>query len=242
MVLRLRIAPRLWSSVVKSDREFDSTLQGYMNENASWISSNPQAQGLARDIIEVGNFRLWLTTPQSPASRWDYEVIHIQELKPKEHTPQSQGARIDTEILILPPTAVEGPHPTLAPAPPPAKPVTIASVDQALTKTDGGRIIFLLKIPTYRQLPEHEREPLNMAWRKAKHGRSAKRVFWKDDAIFILTPDDTAPTNANAAASLNEALEQYDAGRVITDSYEVRRALELADKFGTIANGSSDSQ
>jgi uncharacterized SAM-binding protein YcdF (DUF218 family) len=76
-----------------------------------------------------------------------------------------------------------------------------------------------------------------MAWRQAKHGRTVRRVFWKEDALFILTPSDTAPTNPNAAARLNQALTETDTGRVITDSYEVRRALELAEKFGTTVNG-----
>jgi len=240
--VRLRIAPSVWSSVVESDQEFDQTLQDYLNENVSWIFNSPLAQGEARRFIECGNFRLWLAKPQSPASGCD--VIHMQELTPDQHTDPSKGARIDTPIQILPPSGVERSHQTLAPAPAPVKPrpATTASVDleQSLTTT-GGRIIFLLKIPTYRSLPEHEREPVDMAWRQAKHGRSARRVFWKDDVIFILTPDDTAPTHPNAVTHLQEALEAADAGRVISDPYEVKRALELAEKFGTTVNGSNDS-
>jgi len=243
LVLRIRIAPGVWRSVSQSDPAFDQTLEGYMNEHASWIFKSLQAQGQASWFIECGDFRLWLATPKSPASGCDYNIIHLQE--PKEHTPESKGEHIDTPIQIQPPTGGERSHQPRAPAPAPAKPkpATTASVDleQALAKTNSGQIVFLLKIPTYRQLPEHEREPVNMAWRKAKHGRTARRVFWQDDAIFILTPDQTVPTNPNAAAHLNEALESVDAGRVITDPYEFKRALELADKFGENINQSGES-
>jgi hypothetical protein len=166
----------------------------------------------------------------------------MQELNFNEHTPQSKGARIDTGILVLRP--VPRVQETQAQAPSPAKPrpATTVSVDfdHVLTKSNVGQhIIFLLKIPIYSGLPEHEREPINMAWRQAKHGRSAKRVFWKNDVIFILTPDQTAPTNPNAATHLQEALEAADAGRLISDPYEVKRALGLADKFGTDVTAAS---
>ena len=231
MVLRLRVAPRVWVRVVEADPDFDETLQDYLNGGASWIFNPPRLVGeKIVHLIESGNYRLWLARSGVPNA--DYDIIHMQQLRPEDHTSRAVGAEIDTNIIVLPPTIKQRDS---------NKTVDADDEPGDLIKPTQ-QIVFFLKIPTYRQLAEHVQVPLTMAYRRAKYGRSVQRLFWKDDAIFILTPDGTSPCYLDAAENLAQALEEAEAGRLITDPYEVRRALELADKFGEKLTGAPPSR
>ena len=223
-MLRLRIVSRVWARAIEADPEFDRTVEDYVNGGVAWILKPPPLVGeKVRHVIETGDYRFWLAEPKPPTNLWDYDIIYVQRLRPEEHTPRTRGAEIDTHIVVLPPTLDQ----------------KVGQADRLndVLNQPSNRIIFLLRIHTYRQLPDHEREPVNMAWRNARYGRTAKRVFWKEDAIFLLTPTSSANTGPEVAANLAEILESTGAGRLINDPYEVKRALELVDKFGEDVTG-----
>jgi hypothetical protein len=216
LTLRLRIVPRVWVRAIEADAHFDCTVETYMNAGACWIFNPPPLVGpKVAHLIETGNFRFWLAKPTEPGADWHYDIIHVQRLRPEDHTERSVGAQIDTDIAVTPPSAGKA-----------------VRLDEETQQHPTDQIIFYLRVADYRKLPEHERVPITLAYCSARQGRDARRLWWMEDRIFVLTADGSAPTVSRAAENLGEMLEAAGVGRLLTDPYEVKRVLELADKFG----------
>jgi hypothetical protein len=91
-----------------------------------------------------------------------------------------------------------------------------------------------VKTRKYRQLADHLKAPINLAWVRLKRGRTIKVVRYSETVLLLLTLDPAAREVGSILdeKDLDEALIEVDAGRVITDPYELQLAVRLADKFG----------
>ena len=104
-----------------------------------------------------------------------------------------------------------------------------------ITGTVHRTVAVAVQPKTYRQLAEHLKAPINLAWVRLKRGRTIKAVRWGETVLFLLTldPDASQVGSILDEHELGEALaDGHNAGAVISDPYELSLVIRLADKFG----------
>jgi hypothetical protein len=240
MVLRLRVSPELWAKVSPRQPDFDQTVQKFMNGGVCWILTQPSLQvdqksGTASDkirhVIETSNYEFQLEKPRISGAEWDYDIIHLQSATLKE----GKGAQLQDEIVVYKPENA------------PARRDHVDPLVRRLVEPDrnGVRQEFAIVIKTarYKPLASHLKAPINLAWQRVKMGRTYQRIFWGDDVIFLLTitPTATRISTLGDEEKLNHELESVDAGRVITDPYELKRIREMAANYGDTPEGAPNT-
>jgi hypothetical protein len=103
-----------------------------------------------------------------------------------------------------------------------------------ITGTVHRDVAVAVKSRKYRQLADYLKAPINLAWARLKRGRMIRVVRYGETVLFLLTLDPAAREVGSILdeQDLDEALSATDAGRVITDPYELRLVVRLIDKFG----------
>jgi hypothetical protein len=238
VVLVLRIAPQLWAKVSVRQPDFDRTVQRFMDGGVCWMFDQPHlevdrksgtASGRVRHVIETSNYEFLLEKPTVPGAEWDYDIVHLQPATSKE----GAGAELRDEILVYKPENA------------PAKRDNVDPIVRQLTEPDrsGVRQEFAIVVKTarFKPLASYLKAPINLAWHRVRRGRTYQRVFWGDDVIFLLTVNrsEPNPSTVQDEQNLQDALESVDAGRIITDPYELKRIREMAAKFGDNPNESA---
>jgi len=233
LTLKLRVAPELWARVSQRQPDLDRTIQQYLREEATWIISQPSlevdgekgtAVGSIQHTITTHEHEFHLTKPPNPDAAWDYDITDLR-MRRTEQSGEVQSARIEGEIAVY--------NPSNAPA------LSVDAPRRRKTKGEGApkgesadTVVFMIQNHKYKPLAPHLKEHINMAWQRIRQGRTTRRVFMGEDTIFILTSSTGSPSTPEDATNLQEALEQADAGRLITDPYEQAQARKLADKYG----------
>jgi hypothetical protein len=107
-----------------------------------------------------------------------------------------------------------------------------------ITGTVHYNVAVAVKSKKCCQLADHLKMPISLAWERLRRGRTIKVVYHGETAIFLLTMDPEARQVGSILdeKDLDEALAEVDAGRVITDPYELRIAVRLMEKFGLQVN------
>jgi hypothetical protein len=203
MVLRLRISPTLWQKVSRRQPCFDQTLETFLRGVECHFIEEPDLVVNKQAGVAAGTIRHIIA-----AEKFELRLTRpdgwwdwdIVDLLPRLER-NVMGALIKDQINVYAPEAVY-----------------------------RGELAILLRIGKYRQLPDYDQVPINLAWNQIRKGRNVQRLFWKDDVIFYLASNgEEAEVAVN---EMNEVLERVSVGRVITDTYEMRRIRELAVKFG----------
>ena len=103
-----------------------------------------------------------------------------------------------------------------------------------ITGTVHYNVAVAVKTRKYRQLADHLKAPINLAWVRLRRGRMIRVVGYSETALFLLTLDPAAKEVGSILdeRDLDDELSATDAGRVITDPYELGLAVRLIDKFG----------
>ena len=106
--------------------------------------------------------------------------------------------------------------------------------DNVITGTVHRTVAVAVKPRTYRQLADHLKAPIKLAWTRLERGRTIRVVRYGETILFLLTMDPNARQVGSILDEndLHEALASVDAGAVVTDRYELGLAVKLADKFG----------
>jgi hypothetical protein len=233
MVLTLRIAPALWAKVSVRQPEFDQTVQKFMDEGVCWMCDQPSLQrksgtasGKIRHVIEANGYEFLLEKPCVPGAEWNYDVIHLQPVTLKE----GRGAKLQDEIVVYKPDEA------------PARQDRVDPFVRRLVEPDRNGVrqefAIVVKAARFKPLASYLKAPINLAWQRVRMGRTYQRIFWGDDVLFLLTamPAATRVSTVEDEENLNRELESVDAGRVITDSYELKKIREMAAKFGDTPN------
>ncbi len=235
MVLVLRIAPAMWAKVSVRQPSFDRTVQKFMEGGVCWMFDQPSlevdrksatASGSVRHVIEANGYEFLLEKPCVPGAEWDYDIVHLQPATLK----QGNRAKFEDEIVVY----------KLENAP--AKRDHVDPIVRRLAEPDRNGIrqefAILVKTARFKPLASYLKAPINLAWQRVRRGRTYRRTFWGDDVIFLLTrnPNAPNPSTVQDEENLQDALESVDAGRIITDPYELKRIREMAAKFGDTPN------
>lgn len=95
-------------------------------------------------------------------------------------------------------------------------------------------VVVAIKLGKYKELAEHLKGEINLAWSKLARGRIVRRVCIGNTTIFLLAIDSSAREVGSILdeKNLDEALIETGVGRVATDPYEVRFALRMVERFG----------
>lgn len=223
LVMRVRLSPEFWEAASEAVPTFNEILQKHLNSDVCWLFQQEDPwydnadhewkfQGVYQ-MLATSKYKLYLQQPPMSNAPWDYDVVFFLPVKNRDLTKAVTGRKLDEEIVVLIPEKVLPP-----PKPDPA----------------AAELAFVIRTSKYKALASYLKAPINLAWRKIKQGRQVKRVFWENDVIFYLTIDPKAAkvSTVEDAVNLNDALVDADAGRVITDEYELAKIREMADKFG----------
>jgi hypothetical protein len=238
MVLRLRIAPALWAKVNRHQPDFDRTVERFMRDGASWMFNSPELEvsngftrGRIRHTIVTEGYEFLLERPADKNADCNYDVIHVRPRESSKPSELVQSARIIDQITVYKPDNA------------PRVPEGVDPLILHLTRPDQHGVrqefAFIIKIKNYKPLAPHLKAPINLAWKRIKEGRTVQRVFWEDDVIFLITQNPTAKhaSTLEDETNLRDALESVDAGRIITDPYELKKIREMAAKFGEMVSG-----
>jgi hypothetical protein len=192
--------------------------------------SNGFARGRIRHIIVTEGYEFLLESPADKNADWNYDILHLRPREASKPNELVQSARIIDSIIIYKPDNA------------PRAPEGVDPLILHLTRPDQHGVreefAFIIKTPHYKELAPHLKAPINLAWNKIKEGRRVQRVFWEDDVIFLVTRNPTSNhvSNLEDETNLQDALESADAGRIITDPYELKKIREMAAKFGDNPN------
>lgn len=233
MVLTLRIAPALWAKVSRRQPDFDLKVETFMEVGVSWMVSRPDlkvenglAQGSIRHTILTEGYEFQLEKPSVPGAEWDYDITQLQPATSKG----GDSARLEEEIVVYKPENA------------PAHRDHVDPYVRRLSEPDRNGIrqefAIVLKTARFKSLASYLKAPINSAWHRVKMGRTYRRVFWGEDVIFLLSTDPAATrmSTLEDEENLNRELESVDAGRIITDPYELKKIREMAAKFGDNPN------
>ena len=231
MVLVLRIAPELWAKVSLRQPDFDQTVQKFMDGGVCWMFDQPSlevdrksgtALGKIRHVIETSDYEFLLEKPCVPGAEWNYDIIRLQPATLKE----GKGAKLEDEIVVYKPETA------------PTQREYVDPFIRRLVEPDRNGIrqefAIVIKTARFKPLAGYLKAQINLAWQRVRMGRTCQRVFWGDDVIFLLTamPTATRISTLEDEENLNRELESVDAGRVITDPYELKKIREMAAKYG----------
>jgi hypothetical protein len=203
VALRLRMSPALWGKVSRRQPDFDRTLETFLRGVECRIIEEPDLVVNRQARVASGTVRHVIT-----AERFELRLSRpdgwwdwdVEDLFPRVER-DVLGALIEDQITVYAPDAVY-----------------------------CGEFAILVKTGRYRQLPDYDQVPINLAWNEIRKGRNVQRLFWKDDVIFYL-PSNGEEEKA-AVDNMNDVLQRVSVGQVITDPYELRRIREMAVKFG----------
>jgi hypothetical protein len=182
--------------------------------------------GKIRHVIEANGYEFLLEKPCVPGGEWNYDVIHLQPVTLKE----GRGAKLQDGIVVYKPDEA------------PARQDRVDPFVRRLVEPDRNGVrqefAIVVKIARFKPLASYLKAPINLAWQRVKRGRTYQRIFWGGDVIFLLTIDRNAPNPSTLQdeQNLQDALESVDAGRIITDPYELKKVREMAAKFGDNPN------
>jgi hypothetical protein len=204
-VLWLRVSPTLWTKVSRRQPSFDRTLEAFLRGVECYMIEEPELVVDKEARVAAGSVRHVIA-----AEGFELRLRQpdgwwdwdIVELLPRVERDVS-GRWIDDQITVSAPEAVY-----------------------------YGEVAVLIKTRRYRQLPDYDQVPVNLAWNRLRKGRSVQRIFWKDDVIFYLTCKREETSSVEAVGDINDALQKVSVGQAITDPYELRRIREMAVKFG----------
>lgn len=231
MVLMLRMAPALWARVSPRQPDFDRTVERFMRDGASWMINSPELEvsggltrGRIRHTIFTQGYEFLLEKPAEKNADWNYDIIHLRPREPSKPSELVQSARIIDQITVYKPDQA------------PRAPAGVDPIVMNMARPDCNGVrqefAFIVKTPHYKQLAPHLKAPINLAWKQIKEGRRVQRVFWEDDVIFLLTRSADHASTLEDEVNLQDVLESVDAGRIITDPYELKKIREMVSKFG----------
>ena len=107
--------------------------------------------------------------------------------------------------------------------------------ENLLSGTVHRHVVVAFRVKEYRQLADHLKAPINLAWDRLARGRKVQRVSFQGQVIFLLSLDPMAREVGAIVheKALSEAfLDAGGVGRVTTDSYELAFARRLMEKYG----------
>lgn len=113
----------------------------------------------------------------------------------------------------------------------------VAHDSNVITGTVRRNVAVALKFGKYNQLADHLKAPISLAWERLKRGRTLQAVCFGETTLYLMTIDPNAREVGSILdeKDLDEALLEMDAGRVVTDPYELQLATKLIEKFGVRA-------
>ena len=103
-----------------------------------------------------------------------------------------------------------------------------------ITGTVRYNVAVALRFEKYRQLADYLKTPILLAWARLQRGRTIRVVRQGETALFLMTMIAEAKEVGCILDEneLAEALAEVGVGNIISDPYELRLVVRLADKFG----------
>jgi len=153
--------------------------------------------------IVGGGRTIFVTKPTETGADWDFDVGVMRWARRAEKRLGKSGVPVEGETVILPSS-----H---------QSPVL------------NRQTVLVLRRDIYRDLPQTVKSALNDLWSELETNRTFEKIVTKKTGLFIFTCEDNGSTRHRVEDELSRMLEEYGAGYVSSDPFEVtllRRMLE----------------
>jgi hypothetical protein len=202
--IRLRINPEL-----RLSPDYEATLL--------WQLRSILRKGDARLIIQrilgeripkiIGGGRtIFVTRPTETGADWDWDVGVMRWARRAEKRLGRSGVLVEGNTVILP------------------------SSHQSPVRS--RQTVVVLRRDVYRDLPQGIKFDLNELWSKLQVDRTFEKIVTKRTGLFLFLCKDNGPTRHRIEDELSLMLEDWAAGYVSSDEFEINLLRRMLDTEG----------
>ena len=211
-----------------------------------WLAAGTQP------ALQNGQFRILLTDPDSDEPAWDYDVEKI--IGGGKRLRAFDGEEVEVELLpsgIV--RKIEEVKEEVAASAPVVQPIAAPLREAARPKCPfcgyslegvglycfgcGKRLpgelavslVFgVALVNTWEELPDHQRGRVSAAFRRVEKGRKfSRQVRLADRYLMVLLAIKDDASNVTDQNVLAEVLDELGAGKVLTDTYEIKMIMKM---------------
>jgi hypothetical protein len=209
LVVRIRMAPNLWAHVSRNQPDFDRKVERFLRASECRLFEEPVRQ---------------IDRKTGTATETVRHVIVAGGFEFRLERPVGNVCWDYDLVELFPRTEREGSGMEISDR------IVVSSPDCVIP----DEVVFIINNRSYRKMSAAQLAPVNMAWQRIRKGRTMERVSMGEDTIFLLALNPDAPllSTEKDAQNLDDELRELGVGRVFSDQYELKRAHQLAARYG----------
>jgi hypothetical protein len=152
----------------------------------------------------VGNGRtVFIGKPPETGADWDWDVGYMRWARKDEKRLASSGVPLGSRTVILP--------------------------SRHQSPIRNRQSVVVLRRDVYGDLPRNVKTTLSDIWTRLEADRKFEKLVTKKTGIFLFTAADNQPELQNVEEELSRGLEEWGAGYVTTDVFEIDLLKRMLD-------------